>query len=84
MQVLRGVREMNDKGMRHNDVHPENIHIEGERSSSVRLLDFGTTTPIATNFKTSRSAFTAPEEGGDSPVPNTHVAGLRAREHPHR
>jgi eukaryotic-like serine/threonine-protein kinase len=64
MQVLRGLRAMHQAGVRHNDVHPGNVMMNGEDLSSVRLLDLGQATEIADQTLGGHSTFSAPELRG--------------------
>jgi serine/threonine protein kinase len=63
LQILRGVRELERIGVRHNDVHPQNVMLRDRASRSVKLLDVGNATPIEQGSQGALPFYNAPTHG---------------------
>jgi hypothetical protein len=47
IKLAEDVERLNRAGLGHNDIHPGNVKIDGERSASARLVDGGHLAPYA-------------------------------------
>jgi eukaryotic-like serine/threonine-protein kinase len=58
IEVLRALGALHARGWRHNDLHPGNILVDGQR---VHLIDLGSATRVGDHFKVTSTAYYAPE-----------------------
>jgi serine/threonine-protein kinase len=71
MQLARALSSFHAHGIRHNDLNPMNIHIDGERSDSIKLLDVGHASPLGQAWHGINLHFRGPEISD----PNSNVPG---------
>lgn len=63
MQILRGVRALEQADVRHNDIHPGNILMQNETSASVKIIDVGNATPTREGSNGGNPFYNAPTHG---------------------
>jgi serine/threonine-protein kinase len=63
LRLAEGVEALERAGWRHNDIHPGNIHIDGDRSASVKLLDLGNATSAEEGSRKTNPFYNADDHG---------------------